>query len=116
MDPLRPLFEAPDAFRSITIEVHPDRDGIERREGPCKLALLSPWTFRDDVIDVPQPREWVAFVKREHGTSISENEIAEKLTELLRICDGPLRKNPALRVVYDLDAVIEELKQSLKAP
>ena len=50
------------------------------------------------------------------GTSISENEIAEKVTELLRICDGPLRKNPALRVVYDLDAVIEELKQSFKAP
>ena len=57
-DPLLPLFEAPDAFRSITIEVHPDRDGIERREGPRKLALLSPWTFRDDVIDVPQPRHF----------------------------------------------------------
>ena len=114
-EPIRPLFEAPDAFLSLTIEVHPDRQGIFRREGAWKLAIASPWTFRDGVVDVPQPRKWVAFVMKEQGASASVASVTGNLVALLRLCDGPLRKNAALRVVYDLEAVVAELESGLPA-
>ena len=114
-DPIRPLLEAPDAFVSLAVEVHPDRHNIFRLEGAWKLAILSPWTFRDGIVDVPQPRKWVAFVAKEQGASASVASITEKLIALLRLCDAPLRKNAGLRVVYDLEAVVAELEAGLKA-
>jgi hypothetical protein len=112
---IRPVLEAPDAFASLAVEVGMHWPEIYRLEGAWKLAIVSPWTFRDGVVDMPQPRKWVAFVAKEQGASASVASITEKLIALLRLCDAHLRKNAALRVVYDLEAVVADLEASLTA-
>jgi hypothetical protein len=70
---------------------------------------VSPWTFVDGVVEVPEPLRWIEFVVANATTPATPDLVARALVRLLRLGDPVLRGRAELSVRYDLAAVVAEI-------
>jgi len=108
----RPHLPCPDVHASLAMVTPNDAPSFPeiRMRGWPVSVLLSPWTFRDDAVDLPSVARWVAWTANEYGgPPRNPSDVARALAAYLRNFDPDLRANPKLRVVYDLDAVLMDL-------
>ncbi len=104
---VRPMFALPSELPALRLP----RD--EKIGWPSDHAVLSPWTFRGGVVDVPHVGKWITWTARpDDGPPRTEGEVAAGLVALLRLGDPVLRAEAALTVVYDLEAVIAQIERT----
>jgi len=84
----------------------------DQRRDYLRDLMLSPWTFREDVVDVPHATRWVAWTARAGGPRRAKAAVARALIALLTKMDGPLRASSFRKVAYDLGAVIAEIERA----
>lgn len=95
----RPRLPAPEAWRLLATE---RMSGLD--------FIVSPWTFRDGVIDLPAPCRWISWVATAQQRRSDERTLAHTLVRFLRRFDSAVRDVPDHRVVFELDAVLGEIE------
>jgi hypothetical protein len=95
----RPRLPAPEAWRSLATE---RMSGLD--------FIVSPWTYRDGVIDLPAPCRWISWVATAQQRRSDERTLAHTLVRFLRRFDSAVRDVPDHRVVFDLEAVVAEIQ------
>jgi hypothetical protein len=109
--PRRPFLHVSESFAQLSA-MHPyERERPPREHTPFRWprSMLSPWTFRDGVVDLPQPLRWIEWTTSQ-APDRDPAAVACLLVRFLREYEPELRANANFRVSHDLDAVISEIR------
>ena len=108
--PLRPDIPIPDQFARLRQTPVKWQELWFSREQPW-LFSPAPWVISEGVVSAPRLREWVAFIAecREEDAG-AHAEIIESLAEFFRRFDPVLRARPDVRVDFELEEVLAEIR------
>lgn len=109
---LRPFLGLPSILPALRVP----RFEAALRESAHAVAdhqVLSPWTFRERIVEVRHVRKWITWTARpDDGPARTEADVAAGLVTLLRMGDPVLRADDSLTVAYELEAVIAEIEEA----